>query len=65
MSYTRKTKDEWWLLGNWGYGDGWEYLFAEDTLRAAKEQLKTYRENDKTGEFKIVKRRVPINKEGQ
>lgn len=63
MSYTRKTKDEWWLLGNWGYGDGWEYLLAEDTLRAAKEQLKTYRENDKTGAFKIVKRRVPINKE--
>lgn len=29
MAYVRKTKDEYQLLANYGYGDGWEYVIAE------------------------------------
>jgi len=36
MSYIRKTKDEYQLLCNYGYGDGWEYVLAEDTMKEAR-----------------------------
>ena len=37
MSYIRKTKDEYQLLCNYRYGDGWEYVLAEDTMKEARE----------------------------
>ena len=43
MTYTRKTKDAYILLAN--YGQGWEEETHEDSLKALKAQLKCYREN--------------------
>lgn len=61
MAYTRKTKDEYQLLCNYGYGDGWEYLLAENTLEDAEAQKRDYMENIPDYQYKIVKKRVPIH----
>ena len=44
---------EWELRGN--YGSGWDVLTAEDTLRGAREQLRTYIANDSDAQYKIVR----------
>ena len=44
MMYTRKTKDVWAIMGNYGYG--WEEIVTENTKKEAIEQLKTYRSDD-------------------
>ena len=36
--YIRKTKDEYEIQGN--YGDGWEMVTTEETLRGARAQVK-------------------------
>lgn len=56
----RKTKDEYEIQGDYGYGHGWEKVTTEETWSAAKEQLRTYRENEPGVPFKIVPKRVPI-----
>lgn len=63
MSYTRKTRDEFEIAGDYGQGDGFECVTTETTLRAAREQVRTYRENEPGIPFKIITRRVRINKE--
>lgn len=60
MAYIRKTKDEYQLLCNYGYGDGWEYVLAEDTLSEAKKRKREYMENMPQYPYKIVKKRVSI-----
>ena len=60
MAYIRKTKDEYILLSNYGYG--WEEELTEDTLTEAKEQLRTYKENCPQAQYKIKKKRTPIIK---
>lgn len=60
MAYERKTYDEYQLLGDWGYG--WDFVLAERTYREAREQLKTYVENDPSARYKMVKRRIKIVK---
>ncbi len=58
MSYTRKTRDEYEVQGNYGYG--WEMVTCEDSRKEAKERLREYRENETGVAFKIVKRRVKL-----
>lgn len=59
MTYIRKTKDEYWLMGN--YGNGWDFILAEETLAAAKKQKNAYiKEDDFVKDLKIVKKRIPI-----
>jgi hypothetical protein len=41
------------LEGN--YGHGWEVVTSEDTFKAAREQLKCYRENE-GGTYRIIRR---------
>ena len=60
MAYVRKTKDEYRLLCNYVYGDGWEEVLAEDTFKEAKERKKEYVENMPQYPYKIVKKRVPV-----
>ncbi|MXP76273.1 hypothetical protein GN277_12965 [Lachnospiraceae bacterium WCA-9-b2] len=60
MSYIRKTKDEYQLLCNYGYDDGWEYVLAEDTMKEARERKSEYMKNMPGFSYKIVKKRVPI-----
>ena len=55
--YIRKTKDEYEIQGNYGYG--WETVTTEETFRAAKEQVKCYRDNE-PGSHRIKMVRVPI-----
>lgn len=60
MAYIRKTRDEYWLLCNYGYGDGWEYVLSEDTVSEIKQRRKEYIENMPQYPYKIVKKRIPI-----
>ena len=55
--YTRKTKDEYQLMSNYGYG--WDIETTENTYKEAKQQLKCYRENT-NGIHKIIKKRVKL-----
>lgn len=43
MAYTRKTRDIWCIMTNYGYG--WECETQELTYKEAKKRLKEYREN--------------------
>jgi len=60
MAYVRKTKDEYEIQGNYGYGDGWECETTEETYKEAKEQLKAYRENISEVPHRIVKKRIKL-----
>lgn len=60
LAYQRKTRDEYDLLGNWGYG--WDYLLTEDSVEKIKLRLKEYRENDPRADYKIEKHRILIDK---
>jgi hypothetical protein len=56
--YKRRTVDEYEIQGN--YGQGFECVTTEEKYSAAREQLKTYRENESQYYHRIVKRRVKI-----
>ena len=58
--YTRKTKDEYVLQCNYGYGDGWEEVLTEETFAEAKKQKKAYEKNMPQYPYKIMKRRVKL-----
>jgi hypothetical protein len=60
MKYTRKTQDEFEIQGNYGYGHGFECVTTEETYSAAKQQIRTYRENEIGVPFRIVKKRVKL-----
>lgn len=60
MAYIRKTKDEYQLLCDYGNGDGWEYLIAENTMKEARERKREYMENMPEYSYRIVKKRIPI-----
>jgi hypothetical protein len=60
MSYTRKTKDEFHLLANYGYGHGWEYVISEDSRAEIKKRLKEYRENQGQYSYTIKQIRTPV-----
>lgn len=62
MAYIRKTKDEYQLFCDYGYGDGWEYVLAENTMQEARKRKKEYLENMPECSYKIVKKRVPIER---
>lgn len=55
---TRKTRDEYHIQGNNGYG--WETECSEDSWSAAKAMLRCYRENV-SYPMRVVKRRVRIS----
>lgn len=41
------------------YGDGWDILTTEDTLKGAREQERTYRANDSQGViYRVVRVKV-------
>lgn len=59
--YKRKTRDEWQVMGDYGYGHGFECVDTLNTRTEAKDSLKVYRENEMGVSFKIVKKRVRID----
>lgn len=60
MAYVRKTRDEFQLWINYGYGHGWEHEISEDSYREFKARRKEYRENCPQYPTRLVKKRVPI-----
>ena len=58
MTYVRKTKDEYSIMGN--YGSGFEEVTAEETRKDARRCLRDYRENEPQYSFYIQKHRVAI-----
>ena len=59
MAYERKTRDEWHIECNYGYGDGWECEAIEGSFKEARQRRKEYRENSPYP-VRIIKRRVPL-----
>ncbi len=60
-TYKRKTRDEWQMWSNYGYG--WEHELSEDSWREMREQLKCYRANCPNASFKAKKVRVRLGSE--
>ena len=60
MAYVRKTRDEFRIMGNFGYGHGWEEMSAYDTRREAIADLKAYRASGQ-GAYKLVKVRIKVD----
>lgn len=58
MPYIRKTYDEYQILQNFGYGDGWEEVSTEPTYKQANEAVKEYRQNQPEYPVKIKKVRI-------
>lgn len=54
--YQRKTKDEWWIEQNWGYG--WDKVCCEKSRIDALKTYKEYIENEPVP-TRIKKYRVP------
>ena len=59
MAYTRKTKDEFIIQGDYGYGHGFEDECTEETRKEARQRLKEYRDNA-PGIYRLIVRRVKI-----
>lgn len=60
MAHIRKTKGEFELQANYGYGNGWECICSEETMGEICQRLKKYRDNDGVN-YRIVDRRVKID----
>jgi len=45
------------VQGNYGYGQGWEDVTAEDTREKAKQRLREYRDNERGVPFRLIRRR--------
>jgi len=63
MAYVRKTRDEWHLEVDYGYGQGYECEVVEDTRVEGMARLREYRANCQYA-VRLVKRRMPIATEG-
>ena len=60
MAYQRKTKDIYVLEVWYGPQYGWEYELEEETYKAAREQLNSYKENCPQYPARIKKKRKRI-----
>jgi hypothetical protein len=58
MAYVRKTRDEYQIQQY--TSEGWEEVCAEETMKAAKQTKKEYRDNQPEYPVRIVKKRVRI-----
>lgn len=58
MAYIRKTRDEYHLLANYGFGHGWEHETTELTAKEGRARLKEYRENAPQFRYKLQRKRV-------
>ena len=58
--YTRKTRDVFIVQTNYGYGHGWEDTTYEETRKAARDQLRTYRDNQPEYAHRSIMRREKI-----
>lgn len=59
--YKQKTRNEYEIQGDYGFGHGFECVCTEDNWDKARERVKEYRINEPGYTFKIVKKRVRIS----
>lgn len=59
MTYTRKTKDEWYIEGYYNHEYGWEEVFCADNRAEAISVLKDYLKNEPY-DFRLVKKRTRV-----
>lgn len=57
-AYVRKTRDEWTVQVNYGYGHGWEDECTEDTRAEGLARLREYRQNVPQYPSRLRKRRI-------
>lgn len=62
MSYQRKTEDVWHLLGDYGYGQGFERVHSETTYKEIRARLREYRANEPGVPFRIKMTRERIDR---
>jgi hypothetical protein len=55
-----KTKLLWIVQGNYGYGQGWEDVTAEENSKEARDRIREYRENERGVPFRLIRRREKI-----
>ncbi len=60
LQRARKTRDEYVVEQNFGYGHGWEEVSAEDTMAEARKRRDEYRENQPEYPVRIRKTRVRL-----
>lgn len=60
MAYTRKTRDRWDIMTNYGYG--WDCECSEYTWPEARRTAREYRENT-TASVRVEKHREPVKGE--
>lgn len=53
-----KTRNEWWLMVNYGFGHGWEHETTETSEKEGKDRLKEYRANAPQYQYRLDKKRV-------
>lgn len=63
MGYTRKTRDEFEIQGNYGYG--WETIATEENAAVARAHLNIYNANEPQYKHRIKKRMIYIVPEGE
>ena len=56
----RKTRDIYVVQGNYGYGDGWEDVTAEETRKEILDRLREYRDNEPGVPFRWRRKREKI-----
>ena len=61
MSYTRKTKDVYFIYIRYPYCNDYDRVDFELSLREARELAKTYRDNEIGADVRVVLERVPID----
>lgn len=59
MAYVRKTKDEFQLLANYGFGHGWECICVGESRKEIRQRLREYRVNE-GGHYRVICKRVKI-----
>jgi hypothetical protein len=59
MPYKSKTTDEYVIQQNYGYGLGYEDVYATDSRPDAKQALKDYRDNLPQYPARLITRRIP------
>lgn len=61
MSYTRKTKDVYFIYVRYPYSDDYERVDFESSRSEAKKLAKTYMKNEIGADVRVVAERVPLD----
>jgi hypothetical protein len=60
MAYVRKTRDEFHIQQDFGYGHGWETVCIETTWTECRDRKREYRQNQPEYLVRSIKKRVKL-----